>query len=852
MESVLTGVSLVVFLPLLGMLTNLFLGKYLGEYGVGAVAVAASGGAFVVAVLMLLGLRANGYEAVVVNPPLLDGWIRIPSANIEIPWQFRVDSLSVTMMLVVSGVGSLIHVYAIGYMHGDSRFPRFFVYLNLFLTFMMILVTGNNLLVMFVGWEGVGLCSFLLIGFWFDRANRVISNGKEMSEGWKNSNAARKAFIANRVGDFGVLMAVFLTFYTFGTLDFYKAGEVEMLGGHHAEEGHGEESAHGEATAEDTHAEEGHSEAATEDSHAEATTEESHGETADEETQAEATTEDSHGETAHAEEGHGEEATHGTTLELSQMGIFNQAETYMAQGDHQVKFGSIDFGFKTILTFITLFMLLGATGKSAQIPLFVWLPDAMAGPTPVSALIHAATMVTAGVYMMVRSNSFFHYAEFTSFIVTLIGCGTAMMAGYIALGQWDVKKVLAYSTVSQLGFMVAAVGIGAYGAAMFHLVTHAVFKALLFLGSGSIIHGMEHGHHHLHEHGHEDEHHGHDDHHDEHHEEHFDPQDMRFMGGLRHTMPITFWTYLVGTLALAGIFPFAGFWSKDEILVDAFNVGWNEGEFKGYVALLILVGAAMMTAFYMWRQVRLVFYGDHRHEAAAHADDGSRLMWGPLVALAIGTVLIGFINVPSKTPIITWIMNDIVGVEDHIFSDFLGHTVVHLHTANFMWWLALFAVGAALAAMAAAHQLYNYNTLNDITDKDPLELDPQTSQAFAMANAKLYWDENYARFIEAPYNSLANWLSHKLDWEFWHDFVHERLIFGTYTEAAKGLSNNVDRGAVDTGIMFATSQVVAMFAGRLRRIQTGFVRTYAVAVVLGTVLILLVIMLPVLRELLGV
>jgi NADH-quinone oxidoreductase subunit L len=493
-------------------------------------------------------------------------------------------------------------------------------------------------------------------------------------------------------------------------------------------------------------------------------------------------------------------------------------------------------------------MLLGAAGKSAQIPLFVWLPDAMAGPTPVSALIHAATMVTAGVYMMVRSNSFFYHAEFTSFIVTLIGCATALMAGYIALGQWDVKKVLAYSTVSQLGFMVAAVGIGAYGAAMFHLVTHAVFKALLFLGSGSIIHGMEHGHHHLHEHGHDDDDHGHDDHH----EEHFDPQDMRFMGGLRHTMPITFWTYLIGTLALAGIFPFAGFWSKDEILVDAFKVGWNDGELKGYLALLILVAAAMMTAFYMWRQVRLVFFGDHRHEAAAHADDGSRLMWLPLVILGIGSILIGFINVPGGTPVITWAMNDVLGLEDHVFSHFLEHSVVHLHTATFNLWLAAFAVAAAIGAMMAAHQLYNFTTLNDITDKDPLELDPQTSQVFALANAKLYWDETYARFVEAPYNSLANWLSHKLDWDFWHDFVHERLIFGTYNEAAKGLSNNVDRGAVDTGIMFATSQVIAMVAGRLRRIQTGFVRTYAIAVVLGTVLILLVIMLPVLRELLGV
>ncbi len=778
MENVLNGVSLVVFLPLLGMLVNLFLGRYLGENGVGLVAVSASGGAFLVSLLMLSGLVANDYNPVVVEPLLLDAWIQIPSAGIDIPWQFRVDSLSVIMMLVVSGVGTLIHIYAVGYMHGDSRFPRFFVYLNLFLFFMMILVTGNNLLMMFVGWEGVGLCSFLLIGFWFDKSQKDDETG---TVGWRNSNAARKAFVANRVGDFGVLMAIFLTFWTFGTLDFYKVNEVPVYSD----------------------------------------------------------------EVIEAAE----------TMPVSQMGIFNQAEFFFEEGGHEVSFGSIDVDFETIILLITLAMLLGATGKSAQIPLFVWLPDAMAGPTPVSAFIHAATMVTAGVYMMVRADSFFYHADISSFIVTLIGVGTALMAGFIAIGQWDVKRVLAYSTVSQLGFMVAAVGIGAYTAAMFHLVTHAIFKALLFLGSGSIIHGVEHGHHHLHHHGHDDhdDDHAHDHHddshapvaHDEHHDDVFDPQDMRNMGGLRHKMPITYWTYIIGTLALAGVFPFAGFWSKDEILADSFLVGWEDGELKGFIALLILTAAAGFTAFYMWRQVSLVFYGQPRSEAAAHAEESTPLMTIPLVILAVGAVLIGFMNLPTGTPI----FGALIG--EHYFADFLEYSAVHAHAGQFIWWLAAGAVLLAVGAIFAARELYNDRTLARL-EKDPLQLNPQTTEGFALANAKLYWDETYGRYIEGPYNRLSQWFAHKLDWAFWHDFVHENVIYGAYHSAARGLSNNVDRGAIDGGILFIFARGINTAGSRLRQIQTGYVRTYALTVVFGTVTVLLIIMLPVIRDLLGI
>ncbi|MCA9982121.1 MAG: NADH-quinone oxidoreductase subunit L, partial [Anaerolineales bacterium] len=462
---------------------------------------------FVITLTLMSSLAAHDYHAEIV--PLWDWFAFI--GDFHIPWAMQIDTLSVTMLAVITGVGALIHIYAIGYMHGDEGFARFFAYLNLFIFFMIILVTGNNYLMLFVGWEGVGLCSFLLIGFWFDRKHGV---------GLANSRAARKAFIANRVGDAAMILAMILTFWVFGTLEFEPVF-------------------------------------------------------------------------AHAIE------------------MFEAHEEIMLFG--------MSFQLGAVLSAITALFLIGATGKSAQLPLYIWLPDAMAGPTPVSALIHAATMVTSGIYLIVRSNVLFeivresNYLLFnvisTNDLVALIGASTALWAGLIAFTQWDVKKVLAYSTVSQLGFMIAAVGMGAYVAGMFHLITHALFKALLFMGSGSIIHGMEHGHHHYLDHhgGHGDDHHGgHDD---------FDPQDMRTMGGLRHKMPWTFWTYIVGTLALAGIFPFAGFWSKDEILAHA---SWNQtalaGEWIYPVVYVLLTLAAFCTAFYMGRQIKMVFFGEPRSE----------------------------------------------------------------------------------------------------------------------------------------------------------------------------------------------------------------------------------------------
>ncbi len=771
MENFLDLVPLVVLFPLAGLLINLFMGAKLGEKGVGIVAVGAAGLSFLVAVLMGIALADTGYHAAVVNFPLLSDWIRIPSAGVSIPWALRVDSLSVTMMLVVTGVGTLIHIYAIGYMHGDERFPRFFVYLNLFLFFMLILVTGNNFLVLFVGWEGVGLCSYLLIGFWFD---------KPAGEGWRNSDAARKAFIVNRIGDYGVVLTVLLTFWTFGTLTFYHPGEAPIA--HEAE-------AAGEPFV------------------------------------------------APAE---GEEAHAGPAGPL---GVFNQAEIWLAEGNHQVRFGSIDVSFKTMLTVITLLMLLGATGKSAQIPLFVWLPDAMAGPTPVSALIHAATMVTAGVYMMVRSNVFFHAADVTSFVVAVIGATTALVAGFIAVGQWDIKKVLAYSTVSQLGFMVAAVGVGAYAAAMFHLVTHACFKALLFLGSGSVIHGVEHGHHLAEHHGHAEPHVPEDEHQPDVETGRFDPQDMRNMGGLRHRMPLTFWTYVIGTLALAGIFPFAGFWSKDEILLDSLRGGVNEGMVSGFIAFALLLTAAVFTAFYMWRQVSLVFLGEPRTDAAAHAPESASVMTTPLVVLAVLSVLIGLINVPSGFPIFDWVFGE------HHFTAFLEHSVTYAHAAGANLLLALVAVLLALGAIYAASRVYNRRALRE-AQVDPLQRDPRTAGAFALSSARLYWDEAYYRYLVFPFRDAAYWLADRVDWAFWHEFVHNRLLRDPFNAATAVLAGPVDKGFIDRAFD-GVAHAIRRVAQRMRRVQVGYVRTYALGVLFGALLVILIVLYPLIRDWLG-
>jgi len=817
-------VPLMILIPSIGAFINFFWGARVGEKWSSRIGIVASALTFVVAFLLFSYLTNNHNEAVIVNPAFLDGWIRIGN-SVEIPWQMRVDTLSVTMMMFVSFVATLIHIYAGGYMHGDPRFTRFFAYLNMFLAFMFVLVSGNNYLMLFVGWEGVGVCSFLLIGFWFDKPDGV---------GWKNSNAARKAMIANRVGDFGMLMAIFLIFWTFGTLDYYKPGEIANV----------------------ELAEEQAEEAAAEPSEAVVT----EGEAVVAEGEAvvaEAVVEgEENVETAAEETGEGEAAapsyTNNDHIETAQLGVFGQAERMIEEG-YEVDFGPFSLPIQTVIVLITLFLLLGATGKSAQIPLFVWLPDAMAGPTPVSALIHAATMVTAGVYMMVRSNVLFVNAPLTSFIVTMIGAATAIIAGFIAMGQWDIKRVLAYSTISQLGFMVAAVGVGAFGAAMFHMVTHAFFKALLFLGSGSVIHGMEHGHHHVHAHGHDDHHDGHDDHHDDHHEEEFDPQDMRNMGGLRSKMPITYWTYLFGTLALAGIVPFAGFWSKDEILADSWLAGLygttGLQQFAGFIALGILIAAAGFTAFYMWRQMELVFYGKPRTKAAEAVEESVPSMTIPLVILGFFSIFVGFINTPSEF----LGLSNIFGKGNLIH--FLEYSLVNVHPyaplgGIFNPLIGFAALGLGVTAIFLARSIYGHGhalTPNTADGKDPLAANPDTGAVWNLANARMYWDETYYRLFEGPFNRLSRFLADTLDWDFWHDYVHNVVIAKGFNAIGNLLSQPVDLGLID-GIVNGVGRLATWISGRLRRAQTGYVRTYAITLLLGVVFVIIVLLLPMLQR----
>src|SRR5687767_12499174 len=458
------------------------------------------GAAFALALINFFGM--TGAE---VHEPMVESyWSWMPAGSLQVAAAFQLDQLSMLMTLIITGVGFLIHVFSVGYMHEDAGYARYFAYLNLFVFFMLVLVLGANYPMMFVGWEGVGLCSYLLIGFWFkDR---------------EKADAGKKAFIVNRIGDFGFLVAMFLLFSNLGTLDFVE--------------------------------------------------------------------------------------------------VFAAAPSAFAYGG-------------AVITMITLFLFLGATGKSAQIPLYVWLPDAMAGPTPVSALIHAATMVTAGVYMVARSSVLFALAPVGGLVVAGIGVTTALFAATIALMQYDIKKVLAYSTVSQLGYMFLGVGVGAYTAGVFHLMTHAFFKALLFLGSGAVIHSMHHALHHTHK--------------------HWDAQDMRNMGGLRRHMPITWATMWIGTLAIAGIWPFAGFFSKDEIIWYAGAAA--EGPHAAWYTLfwVIALAGAMLTAFYMTRMMVMTFHGANRtgEKEADHLHEAPLTMTVPLIVLAILSVFGGWINVPA-------------------------------------------------------------------------------------------------------------------------------------------------------------------------------------------------------------
>ncbi|MGE5090844.1 MAG: NADH-quinone oxidoreductase subunit L [Bacillota bacterium] len=492
---------LLIALPLAGFLINgaLSIWRPRAKSAVSVVGTTVLIAAFVVAAAIFLQL----WQAPPEEPYILRLWTWLPVERFRIDFALQIDQLAAVMLLVITGVGSLIHIFSVGYMRSDDGYARYFSYLNLFVVFMLVLVLGSSMPVMFIGWEGVGLCSYLLIGFWFnDKAN---------------ADAGKKAFIVNRIGDFGFLVAMFITWQLVGSLDFTA--------------------------------------------------------------------------------------------------IVQWATTHPG------------FAGSSFVTAITLFMFLGCTGKSAQIPLYVWLPDAMAGPTPVSALIHAATMVTAGVYLVVRTSVLFSMAPLTSTVVAGVGALTALFAATIGLRQYDIKKVLAYSTVSQLGYMFLGVGTGAYAAGIFHLVTHAFFKALLFLGAGSVIHAMHHAYHATHSHE--------------------DAQDMRNMGGMRRYLPWTFALMGIATLAIAGFPGFSGFFSKDEILAGAFARGAEQPVFYLFYGMGLL--AALLTAFYMARLMTMTFFGENRTGEAERNQlhEAPWIMTGPLVILGVLSLVGGAINLPA-------------------------------------------------------------------------------------------------------------------------------------------------------------------------------------------------------------
>lgn len=621
---------LIPVLPLAGALINLILGRKLGDPRAGWVATIATASSFLVTVLAyfeMLGRPAEERSHVAT----MFSWIRVGSLQVDLA--VLADPLSIVMALFVTGISTLIHLYAIGYMHGDTKFSKFFLYLNLFVFSMLLLVLGENLLVTFLGWEGVGACSYFLISFWHTRDSAAV--------------AGKKAFVTNRIGDFGVMAAMFLAFNSLGTLSYNAIND----------------SAHsGELAA-------------------------------------------------------------------------------------------------VTATAIGLLLFVGACGKSAQLPLYLWLPDAMEGPTPVSALIHAATMVTSGVFLMTRMSPVLHASyEWVPTVIAVVGAATALFAATVAVAQNDIKKVLAYSTVSQLGYMFLAVGSGAYVAAIFHMVTHAFFKALLFLGSGSVIHGMHH------------------------------EQDMRRMGALRKVMPVTAFTFIIGWLAIAGVPPFAGFWSKDEILLYVYAN--NRGL---YVVGLV---TALLTAFYMTRQVIMVFFGkakwnDHSAEHGSHGDltphESSWVMLTPLVVLAGLSVVGGAMQLPFGKKfnfLERWLAPVVEESEAHI-----GQTWAYQNK----YLLLVVAIIVAVVGIAASIAVYAKSWIKPIEPK-------VLEQAW-------YYDNAASRLIAGPGARTFNLIA----------WIDANIVDGTVNGVGKLIRN------------IATS---------LRRAQSGFVRAYALLISFGAVVIL--------------
>ena len=587
---------------------------------------------FGVSIGIFLELNSSDVKSFII--PLFN-WIS--AGSLTVPFSFLVDPLSSLMLLIVTGIGFLIHVYSIGYMHHDAGFAKFFSYLNLFIFFMLLLVLGSNYVIMFIGWEGVGLCSYLLIGFWF--TNIAFAS------------AAKKAFIMNRIGDLGFLIAIFLIFSTFGSVEFSK--------------------------------------------------------------------------------------------------IFPQAAV-MVSGD-------------STLILITALLFVGAIGKSAQIPLFTWLPDAMAGPTPVSALIHAATMVTAGIYMIARSNILFTLAPQTLEAVSIIGLATAILAATIALTQTDIKKVLAYSTVSQLGYMFLGLGVGAYTAAFFHLITHAFFKALLFLGAGSVIHASS------------------------------NEQDLRHMGGLKKKLPITFLTMMAGTIAISGIPPFAGFFSKDEILAHVYE--------HNKIFWVIGVITAMFTAFYMFRLMFLAFYGKFRgtQKQQEHLHESPKSMTIPLIILAILSIAGGFIGVPEVLGGGHWLAQFLAPVFE-VSQSKLGELTMDHNTE-----LMLMAVSVASALAAAGYAYFRYVKGAHVPVADNIQRPAMTKLSYN----KYYVDEIYHGLITRPLDKLSG---------FFYKVVDKSIIDGLVNglgsganEASKGF-RLLQSGNVGFYIFMMVAGIIALLA----------------------------------------
>ncbi|HTJ21612.1 MAG TPA: NADH-quinone oxidoreductase subunit L [Gemmatimonadaceae bacterium] len=595
----------------------------------------------------------------------------MPVGDLKLDAAFQLDQLSMTMTLVVTGVGMLIHLFSVGYMRDDPGYPRYFSYLNLFVFFMLLLVLGSNYPILFIGWEGVGLCSYLLIGFWFsDKAN---------------ADAGKKAFIVNRIGDFGFLIAMFLMFANMGTLDFTGVREAAS---------------------------------------------------------------------------------------------------------------SLEFG-GVVVTAICLFLFLGCAGKSAQIPLYVWLPDAMAGPTPVSALIHAATMVTAGVYLIARSNFLFSIAPVAQLVVVLIGALTAIFAASIGLKQWDIKKVLAYSTVSQLGYMFVGVGSGAYVAGIFHLVTHAFFKALLFLGSGSVIYAMHEAYHHT--------------------GNHDDAQDMRNMGGLRQYLPITFALMWIATLAISGIPPFSGFFSKDEILGSLFARAQHStiaqahlfgipGSAWLYVAWVFGLAAAFMTATYMTRMMLYTFHGPNRtgEGERGHLREAPWIMTGPLVVLGVLAAAGGWLNLPEFAPL------GRVGVMDHWLEPVVGESTARV------------VAGAAETFPGLEYGLVGLAVLIAVG-------------GIALAFARLKPERLVPKREAPPEEGIEKVLVNKYYVDEIYDAAVVRPVVGTSRSL---LWRGIDVGLID-GLGVNGTGYLARFVGWVgSQLQSGQLGTYAWVLALGVLVVL--------------